>query len=192
MRLINDFSLWLINNNKAEITIKNYIQITKAFIKWFENDEGNEFDISDVTTLHIHSYIDYLDKTKRYSPSYINKNIATLKTFFNFAISINTIIYNPILNIKMKRTSIQSADPKWLYKKELSRFIHTINNEKSEFFRIRDLAICLVMVGAGLRISETSVLLMDDVYWLSVVVRNKNFTTWPFLPTVLFLFYTTN
>ncbi len=154
---------WLKNEDKSEKTVNEYPVILKKLIKWFEETEGNKFEPNMVTTLHVHEFISFLDKVKHYEPAYINKILASLKTFYKFAMETGLVIYNPMLKVKMKRTMKQYAPPKWLTKQEVARFFHAIEQEKNIKRKSRDIAICRLMAGAGLRVQEVSDLNIPDI-----------------------------
>lgn len=161
--LIDNYTLWLAKEGKAKKTIEEYPVLLQKLIQWYEETENDEFSPEKVTTLHMHEFVAYLSKVKRYSPAYVNKIIASLKTFYKFAMETNLVPYNPMTKVKMKRTMTSQEAPKWLTKLELSKLFHAVNQEKNGKLRSRNLAICRLMAKAGLRVEEVSLLNIADI-----------------------------
>ncbi|ABO49401.1 phage integrase domain protein SAM domain protein [Desulforamulus reducens MI-1] len=164
---------WLKNEGKSEKTVNEYPAKLQKLINWFEDTEGDRFEPSKITTLHIHEFIAFLDKVKKYEPAYINKILASLKTFYKYATETGLVIYNPTIKVKMKRTMKQYAAPKWLTKQESAKFFHAIEQEKNTKRKNRDMAICRLMAGAGLRVQEVSDLNIADI---CIEKRRENVT----------------
>ncbi|KNY27580.1 tyrosine-type recombinase/integrase [Pseudobacteroides cellulosolvens] len=161
--MLDEYILWLKTDGKSKKTVNEYPMILQKLMKWYEETEGNEFQPDKVTTLHIHEFVTFLDKIVNYEPAYINKILASLKTFYKYALEKGLVIYNPMLKVKMKRTMKQYAAPKWLSKQEASKFFHAIEQEKNEKQKARDMAVCRLMAGAGLRVHEVSDLNISDI-----------------------------
>ena len=171
--MINRYVTWLKNEGKSEKTVNEYPAILNKLIKWFEETEGSKFEPNMITILHIHEFISFLDKVEHYEPAYINKILASLKTFYKFAMETGLFIYNPTLKVKMKRTMKQYAAPKWLTKQESAKFFHAIQQEKNIKKKSRDMSICRLMAGAGLRVQEVSDLNIADI---CIEKRRENVT----------------
>lgn len=161
--MIEKFVVWLKNEGKSENTIKVYLNALQKLNSWYEETEGNSFEPSAVTTLHIHEFHNYMDKNEGLEPSTINKVLASLKTYFKYCLEAKLIIYNPMLKVKMKRAMTQYAAPKWLSKQERSKFFHAIEQVKNEKQKAKDMAMCRLMCSAGLRVQEVSDLNILDI-----------------------------
>jgi integrase/recombinase XerC len=161
--MIDNYITWLKTEGKSEKTVNEYPVILKKLIKWYEETEGDGFSPDKVTTLHLHEFISYLDKIEEYEPSYVNKIIASLKTFYKYALDAKIVNYNPMLKVKMKRSMKQYAAPKWLSKQESAKYYHSVEQEKNTKKKARDLAISRMMSGAGLRVEEVSDLNITDI-----------------------------
>ena len=76
---VNNFSEWLKMEGRSSNTIKEYVVILQKFINWSKDAEYSEnFASNNVTVLHLHNFISFLDKIEKYEPAYINKIIASL------------------------------------------------------------------------------------------------------------------
>jgi integrase/recombinase XerC len=161
--MIKKYIEWLKTEGKGKKTINEYPIILQKLIQWYEETEGNEFKPDKVTTLHMHEFVSHLKKVKQYDPSYINKIIASLKTFYRFAMESKLVTFNPMLKVKIQRSMKQQEAPKWMTKLELSKFKHAIETGKNEKKKVRDMAICSLMSEAGLRVQEVSDLNIIDI-----------------------------
>lgn len=159
--VINNYMNWLKEENLAEKTIQEYPVILKKLITWYEDTEGS-FEPGKVTTLHIHEFVTYLNKSQ-YEPAYINKIIASLKTFYRYALEKELSVINPMAKVKIKASMKKHAAPKWMTKLELAKFNHAIESNKNRDKTNRDRAICNLMSQAGLRVQEVSDLNMSDI-----------------------------
>lgn len=182
----NDYRLWLKKDDKSDNTVNEYSALLQKLVKWYEETECTEFHPDKITTLHIHEFVSYLDKISKYEPAYINKIIASLKTFYKYALESSLVTFNPMIKVKMKRTMKQYAAPKWLTKQELAKFFHAIEKEKNEKQKARDIAVCRLMAGAGLRVQEVSELNMSDICLEkrkeNVVIRNRKGNKYRIVP----------
>jgi integrase/recombinase XerD len=161
--MIENYKAWLKIEGKSIKTIKEYPILLHKLIQWYEETEGNVFKPENVTTLHMHEFVSYLSRVNKYEPAYVNKIIASLKTFYKFALEAGLVTFNPMQKVKIKRSMKKQEAPKWMTKLELAKFNHVIEQEKNEKKKVRDLAICLLMSGAGLRVQEVSDLNIVDI-----------------------------
>ncbi len=161
--MFEKYTDWLKMEGKSENTILAYQNALRKLTTWYENTEGHEFEPSKLTTLHLHEFQAYMNKTEKLAPETINKIIASLKTFFKFALETGIVQYNPTLKVKMKRTMNQYAAPKWLSKQDTAKFFHEIEKIKNEKQKARDMAMSRLMSGAGLRVQEVSDLVASDI-----------------------------
>lgn len=161
--MLDLFDQWLRSEGKSSGTIKVYLNAVKKLITWYGATEGHDFLPEKVTTLHIHEFQSYMDKAEKLEPATINKIIASLKTFFLFAMDANFLTYNPMVKVKIKRTMTQYSAPKWLSKQEVAKFFHSIEQVSNVKQKTKDMAICRLMVGAGLRVQEVSSLDVSDI-----------------------------
>lgn len=156
------FKKWLEEDNKSSHTVKSYINALHKLAKWYEETEGTPFDPSAVTTMHLHEFRSYLDNIEQSSPATINANLAAIKVFYNFALEKGKVSYDPTRKIKIKK-SMHNTSPRWMTKFEIAKFYQAIEEEKNEKRRARDMAICRLMSGAGLRESEVANLNIGDI-----------------------------
>ncbi|PWK09012.1 tyrosine-type recombinase/integrase [Tumebacillus permanentifrigoris] len=162
MRYQDEFKTWLLEEDRGEKTIQTYLSVMQMFVKWFEQTEGVEFDLKQVTPIHIHDYRSYLANNLEQKPATINKAIATLKTFFGWAVEAKHIGSSPAAKVKMKRVQ-KNQSPKWLSENEQNRLLVVMDTEKNEFKQARDRAIIYTILKSGLRAEEITDLKLNHI-----------------------------
>lgn len=175
---MEQFEAWMKEEGLSAKTIKEYRNALRKLMEWYGQTEGETFDPVKVTTLHMHEYRAYLNNVEQLDPPTINKLMYGLRSFFKLALEKNIISYNPSLKVKMKRFSVLSMRPKWLSKTDNAKFFNAIEQVYNgslkkedkddeplpkEFRQARDRAICRLMQGCGLRISEVRDLTDKDI-----------------------------
>ncbi|KEO80908.1 tyrosine-type recombinase/integrase [Tumebacillus flagellatus] len=123
---------------------------------------GAPFELVAVTTITIQDYRSYLMNTLEQKPATINKALATLKTFFGWAVEVGHIAADPASKVRMRRVQ-QVSSPKWMTDQEINRLSYTLETEKIDFKSARDRAIFYTMFRAGLRVEEVCNLKLTHV-----------------------------
>lgn len=159
---VHEFRDWLINEDKGPQTVRTYISVMTKFSTWAEATTGTPFNPADVTPLLLQDYRSHMQTVENAKPATINKALATLKTFFGWAIDAGHAPTNPALKVKMKRVQ-QTHAPKWLNDAQLNRLLYAVDGQRNEFKRSRDLALIRTMLDAGLRVEEVANLRVRDV-----------------------------
>ncbi|MEN6351415.1 MAG: tyrosine-type recombinase/integrase [Syntrophomonas sp.] len=165
MTYLEDFMTWLYEEGKDEKTIKAYHTSIRQFISWLEETSGLE-DTTQVKPIDVKEYIGYMKHHLNRSQATINKSIAALKTYYGFLSDQGFIGDNPMTRIKIQKvqqTQQNKGVYKWLTRQEQQQFINYVELEKSEFKRLRNLAIIDLMLYCGLRVSEVEDLKLDDL-----------------------------
>src|SRR5919112_5805835 len=98
----------------------------------------------------------FLNVEKR-QPSTVNRRLAALRRFFQWAKASGLAREMPTDNVKGVASAPRA--PRWLEKREVDRLIRTVERHGSK----RDLAIVLILRHTGLRVSELSGLTLGDV-----------------------------
>lgn len=144
-----EFKEYLQLQEKSKNTIKSYIQDLKTFYKWWT--EVNGFDHFRVAMMHkqdIIDYKEYLQKDLNYSPSTINRKVASLKVFFRMGVGKDYIKSNPAKDINF--LDQQENSPKSLTEEQKRSLLEVINRECNS----RDRAIMAILMTGGLRVGE--------------------------------------
>ena len=160
---IKRFQEYLTEEDRSVSTIKTYTINLQLFIDWYIQRNEQSFNPDHVTPLDIQDYRAYLDQQLKQDPGTINKKIIVLKTFWSFAVSNGFSTVDPTRKIRLKRTSVQNLAPRWLDRKEQSKFLHSISKETNEYMKKRNLPLVHLMLSAGLRVDEVASLEIADV-----------------------------
>lgn len=172
LHYITNYEAWL-RLSKREKTAKTYLGEVRMFAEWWEGVYGKPFDPQEVISLDTSDYKQYLTTVakgkqgKRLSMITVNKKLEALRSYFHFLMNEDkSLDKSPMEHIKTQRIhSATMAEPRWLDRNEKNRFLRTIESigEKKSNQKIRNKAICYLMLMAGLRVSEVVSLRFDDI-----------------------------
>ncbi|WP_311370243.1 tyrosine recombinase XerC [Anaerococcus hydrogenalis] len=129
------------------------ININKIFNKSF---------ISDINIQDMYSYISYLDNELNDNASTRSRKISALRSFYKYLHQEIEIIDNNITE-KLRNPKIQKRQPVYLTLSETEHLLDTINEEKNEFLRNRDMAIVFTFLTTGMRLSELVSVDLKDI-----------------------------
>ena len=155
--------------DRAERTVDSYIRDLRAFARWFEQTNGEEFSPERVTPLDVREYRQHLVQRGR-KPATVNRKLAALRVFFAWARREGLVSANPTEDIRLV-PQVESP-PRWLSRQEqyaLRREVQAavqLAERKTDVARFRarrDAACIALMLNAGLRVEEVSLLRMDDL-----------------------------
>lgn len=159
--ILDDFKIELQEDQKSENTIYNYLLSVNQYIIWFEESYGKSF--KKLYRENIVEYISYLKNVKKLNYRSINSKIAALIKFNEFIQPDNLVIS------KKDTLRIQNniANPTNIVKKDVEFLRQSIlEANKGTSFDVfkskRDYAIITIMAYAGLRISETLNIKLND------------------------------
>jgi len=158
--LTNDlarFESHLVATGKSANTIQAYTRDVRLFSQWFLHTNGKALSPQAITPIDIREYRTHLLKVKSYKPATVNRKLASLSAFCNWARDADLIPANPTKGISLVE-QVRPA-PKWLGKNEQYALLRAVQ-EKG---RRRDIALITLMLNTGLRVSEVSNLKMSDV-----------------------------
>src|SRR3712207_4035478 len=85
MDQIDQFLQDLRRQEKAHNTIESYRSDLVLFSRWLEATNGEPFAASRITPTDLREYRAYLLQVEQRSPSTINRRLASLRTFFQWA-----------------------------------------------------------------------------------------------------------
>ena len=129
------------------------INISKLFNRSF---------INDINIQDMYSYISYLDNELNDNSSTRSRKISALRSFYKYLHQEIEIIDNNITE-KLRNPKIQKRQPVYLTLSETEHLLDTINEEKNEFLRNRDMAIVFTFLTTGMRLSELVSVNLKDI-----------------------------
>jgi site-specific recombinase XerD len=127
------------------------------FATWFARTLGEAFRAEAVTPTDVRDYRSYLINVEKRQPATVNRRLAALRRFFQWAKAMGLSKELPTDNVKGVAASPRA--PHWLEKRDVDRLIRSVERHGNT----RDLAIVLTLRHTGIRVSELCSLLLGDV-----------------------------
>jgi len=141
-------------------TIKAYqLDIERGLIPFLH--ERGKFEVGEVTRDDIRAHLDYLATTRGNSNATRARKLAAAKSFFNYLAENEGLEANPAASIRSPK--IPQKEPVYLTDEESIRLLQTITGKASRQTRQRDLAMVLLFLHSGLRVSELVNLKLTNV-----------------------------
>ncbi|WP_304507189.1 site-specific tyrosine recombinase XerD [Anaerotignum sp.] len=156
-RAVNEFANYLKNDkHSSENTVLSYIRDLKGFSKFMKQcgvDDANK-----VNYTNIMAYIYELQNQKK-AGSTISRNIASIRSFYNFLIKRGEVSENPAANLELPKTEKKMPGVLTLDKVECLLEQPQGIDPKG----IRDKAMLELLYATGIRVSELITLKVSDV-----------------------------
>ncbi len=133
--------------NFADKSRENYLSSLKCYLIWLNE---NHITPEDASYEDIRRFLNYLKSIRGLTKQTINYYISKIRFFQLYVLEKS---WNPY---QVPFSKFDSKLPETLSHKEAILFIRTLDN-------LRDKAICTLMYGSGLRISEARRLRYDDI-----------------------------
>ena len=153
-----------IEKNYSQHTLTNYKVDLKDFSKFC-----GELSLEKIDYLLLRKYLAVL-KEKSLGNRTVGRHLSALRSFFRFLARESIIKANPILMLSSPK--LDKHLPSFMTEEEVNKLIESAfaKNEKDES-GLRDRAILETFYSSGLRISELVSLSIDDVDFISGVVK---------------------
>jgi len=153
---LKDFTDYLNHVKKSsKNTIDSYVRDVRVFLSYVDI---NSLSLKKTTSDDINSYLNYLKNLGKTQSTQV-RNLASIKSFFDFLISIGLIKTNPTKEIKIKKNAAKL--PEILTQNEIDILISQPN--VSTLRGCRDKAMLELLYATGLRVSELIDLNIDDI-----------------------------
>jgi site-specific recombinase XerD len=156
-RLVDRFLADLERQETSPKTRTAYRLDLLHFVTWFARTVGETFSPEAVTPTDVREYRGYLMNVEKRQPSTVNRRLAALRRFFQWAKATGLAKELPTDNVKGVASSPRA--PHWLDKRDIDRLIRTVERHG----KARDLAIVLTLRHTGIRVSELCSLRLGDV-----------------------------
>lgn len=145
-----------IKSDHSKSTIIAYKNALDQFENWYKKTTGKFLRPANITAVHMKNFKQYLVDLDR-KPNTINKLLAILSAFFNWALANNFVEINPVSSIKNIKQVNNS--PKWLTNKEVRALLNVlirVNNSRNNL-------IMSLILYAGLQVKELIELKVSDI-----------------------------
>ena len=162
--LRNYLNYMLVIKGRSENTVKEYYYDLRTFFKYIHaisNDldiinldkiDLEDFDdnlLKKVELSDLYEFMTYINNFKSSNDSYKARKVASLRSFYNYlSTKIGFMENNPALNLDTPK--LKKRVPKFLTLEESIRLLKSIDGK----FRERDIAIFVLFLNCGLRLSE--------------------------------------
>lgn len=159
--MFSEFIKHLREQDRSEGTVSAYLSDLGIFAGWYQEWAGREMDPAQVVPLDVRAYKRYLVEDRRSSPATVNRKLAALKTFFGWALEKRVVTSDPTTGVHSVLE--QENAPRWLDRteqrnlvRELDIAVQTARTAPAQWRALRDRAIVVLMLHAGLRINEVA------------------------------------
>lgn len=155
--LIHCWSAVLLEEGRATLTSRRYMQAVHAFIVWFEQQNHEFFSPKRLTPIDLTGYINHFQQTA--AASTVNVHVCALRSFCAWLTEQGYVERNPSLRLKAIGMS-EPLVPKALKPVHVNALLREAQQTRHA---VRDYAIIQVMTQTGIRIGECSALRLGDI-----------------------------
>lgn len=149
-------------------TIESYNRDLKQFSNYLR--ENGVYDFANVNKTLIITYLMGLQKSGK-SVSTVSRNIASLRSFYQFLLNEGIISKDPTINLQSPKQ--EKKLPSILTPKEVEILLEQPNLDCSK--GIRDKAMLELLYASGIRVSELIALNVDDVnLYMDYIISSKD------------------
>ncbi len=148
--------------DKSATTVSAYQSDMQQFAEWLTQTRGESYKTAQdfvraITPTDVREYRAHLLNVQRVSPATINRRLTSLRVLTTWARRAGIIAGDPVNGIK----AVQEVKkpPRWLDRKEQYALRRAAEKDGDP----RNLAILLLLLNTGLRISEVAGLKLDDL-----------------------------
>ena len=182
-QLLNAYKEYLKRNDASPHTIRAYISDIEKFRTWYSETTGDIPYVSAIGPLDIAEFKRYL-LTRGQKPMTINRALASISTFYAWAIDEGLVNQNPASGVKPVKQ--EKLAPKSLDRREQLALMRAVQRSK----KARDITLVTLFLHTGIRVSEACSLTIDDVVirersgWLTVLGKGSKVRNVPLNATV--------
>lgn len=188
--LVNDFLMYLATEKMdSKHTIISYRNDLNNFFFFIKNVLNKELSLKTLDELQHEDFRKWLSykKSKDYENTSIQQNLSAVKSFYKFLLRENKI-KNSIINI-LKGPKTKKSIPHAIEKDNIDKIMDCIYDmHKDEWQSERDIALCTLIYGCGLRISEALNIKAKDFLrnndTITIVGKGKKTRSLPVLPII--------
>lgn len=154
---IEQFSVYLLQERHASFnTESSYRRDLKKLQEYLKKQDIQK--VEEVTETWLNSYVLYLERSQSAASS-ISRNIASMKSFFQYLYRIKMIQTDPSWNLKAPK--VERKLPEILTVEEINRLLDQPSKKQAK--GIRDRAMMELLYATGIRVSELIGLTITDV-----------------------------
>jgi|GEM_PF-4686233 len=182
--ILNKYENYLRTQGRSENTIKNYCCDLNKFIKYFEEVKGQGDVFYSISVIDLMEYVNYIKfhcgkNNTEANPKTINRNISTLKKFYEWMKKCNIIHYNDMKEIEFVSTP-KNQSVIYMDLDESKCFMRSVitGQEKkercSDFAGARDELMFKIYLDSGLRCEELLDVKLNDIYLKKKMIKIRS------------------
>ena len=104
------FGQYLRASDKSENTIEAYLRDLRLFAKWFQDSNGDALAPDGITPIDVREYKVYMLQVKGFIPATVNRKLASISAFCEWARTEGLIEGNPVERISAPAQTHKQAD----------------------------------------------------------------------------------
>lgn len=167
--LFDPFLVYLQQQDQAPLTIKGYRSDLEHFCRWFERTNNEILTPQRITPTDVRQYRQQLLMVEKRKASTVNRRLAALTAFLEWAVKTGQIDHNPAREIK--HVPQIPSGPKYLDKREQYALQRALEKDvqlsrlrfpKRWLARQRDASLTIFLLHTGLRLQEALDLCLAD------------------------------
>jgi integrase/recombinase XerD len=156
-RILKDFIYYLsVERGLADNTLDSYQRDLKKYLQFLKKHDVDNFNI---TSRKIISQYLLEQREKGLAPSTLTRNLASIRSFYNFLLKEQVIQENPAAELESPRT--EKKLPRVLSFKDMELLLE--QPETREIIGMRDKAMLELLYATGIRVSELVSLGLNNV-----------------------------
>jgi site-specific recombinase XerD len=160
--LLVKFKAHLVGSGLSPATVVNYMADLRAFLRWSEAAKGDEATPFHLETDDLEEYCSFLRDVGRHAPATVNRRLQALRKFYRFAMEEGWTTTNPADGVALLSETV-SQRSRFLTPDHVDRLLKAVRSQRRRWAE-RDWAIMQAFLGAGLKLSELTQLLVPDVH----------------------------
>jgi len=164
MENIKKFAHFLKQSERSKATIKNYLVDLNAFGTWFKDTNNETCALKNITPTDLREYKQFLIHQKSLKPNSINRKIATLRSYLEWAKQTQQIKHHITVPKFLPKTKF---GPRWLNKLKQNQLLRLVEQKGN----VRDITIIRLLLNTGLRVQELCAL-----YWKDITISDRKGT----------------
>ncbi len=165
---IQDFTNYLKDvKSSSENTVLSYRRDLKGFCNFLESCGIKE--VRQINRTNVMAYVYELQRQKKASAT-VSRNIASIRSFFQFLLRKGTVYDNPALDLEMPK--VEKKMPEIMTLQEVERLLE--QPDTSEVKGIRDKAMLELLYATGIRVTELVSLRVADINLPLEYIRCEN------------------
>jgi site-specific recombinase XerD len=151
-------------------TVVNYLADLRAFLRWGQQEVRPEFSLVQADQNHIRAYRQHLAQELKRAAATVNRHLMALRKFFTFALEWDLVSIDPTAGVSLVQNNGQTTS-RPLSEAEIERLLQAAQQGSRAGLVRRDVAILLLLLNTGLRVSEIVDLKKDDLIFDNPGVR---------------------